>query len=159
MPWPKTGATYYKAKLGLPYQGGAIKVGCLIWLLLNVIFRVFVRKKRYLAPLSYLGLYNGRVTWTLDSNLANEVIVAFLYNFFKECNEEKIKKRLELFSAYSPLDMNKVNRELQLDLDDMVNDEALADTVDESLSATLDYDDIEDADISQQEIKYTVNIL
>ena len=55
--------------------------------------------------------------------------------------------------------MNKVNRELQLDLDDMVNDEALADTVDESLSATLDYDDIEDADISQQEIKYTVNIL
>ena len=30
MLWPKTGATHYKAQLGLPYQGRAIKVDFLV---------------------------------------------------------------------------------------------------------------------------------
>ncbi len=55
--------------------------------------------------------------------------------------------------------MNKVNSELQLDVHDTPNDEAV-DSIDlpvDDCNATLDYE-IEDADISQQEMKYTMNI-
>ncbi len=54
--------------------------------------------------------------------------------------------------------MNKVNRELQLDVHGPPNDEAV-DSIDmpvDDCNAALDYE-IEDADISQQEMKYTIH--
>ena len=54
--------------------------------------------------------------------------------------------------------MNKVNKELQLDVHDTPNDEAV-DSLDmpvDDCNTTLDYE-IEDADISQQEMKYTIH--
>ena len=37
MPWPKTGATYYHAQLGLPDKGHAIKEMVVYWVLLYLI--------------------------------------------------------------------------------------------------------------------------
>ena len=53
MSWPKTGATHYHAQLGLSDKGHAIKELIVWWVLLNLITRVFVQKRRYLASLSY----------------------------------------------------------------------------------------------------------
>ena len=57
MPWPKIGAAYYHAQLGLPGKDLVIKV-VVCWVLLHLITWVFGQKNEKLAPHSH--------PWLLD---------------------------------------------------------------------------------------------
>ena len=53
MPWPKQTQLIIYAQFGLPAKGRAIKELVGLWVLPNLIPRVFGRKRRYLTPLCY----------------------------------------------------------------------------------------------------------
>ena len=53
MPWPKQTQLIINGQLGLPAKGRAIKELVGLWVLPNLIPRVFGRKRKDLTPLSY----------------------------------------------------------------------------------------------------------